>query len=203
MKFWLDLRRRKIYRLIGIYVVGAWLAIPVASTFFPAWSIPDTALRYLIIAAAMGFSVALVFGWFFDITADGIVRTSSATESDTADLALRRPDYLILSALALIAVAILVGSVDKIHQATDDVVPGVESVDKPPNSMAILPFVNMNKDVDTEYFSDGVTEEILHHLSTLKTLRVMGKTGVESGDAWRYAAGVGDAGISSISRLAK
>ena len=104
MNFWQDLRRRKIYRLIGIYVVGAWLAIQVASTFFPAWSIPDTALRYLIIAAALGFPVALVFGWFFDITADGIVRTGSATDSDATDLSLRRSDYLILSALALIAV---------------------------------------------------------------------------------------------------
>ncbi len=61
MKFWQDLRRRKIYRPIGIYVVGAWLAIQVASTFFPAWSIPDTALRYLIIAAALGYPLALVF----------------------------------------------------------------------------------------------------------------------------------------------
>jgi TolB-like protein/Flp pilus assembly protein TadD len=176
LKFWQDLRRRKIYRLIGIYVVSAWLAIQVASTFFPAWAIPDTALRFLIIAAAMGFPVALVFGWFFDITADGIVRTASATESDTADLALRRPDYLILSALALTAVAILVGSFDKVRQATDGTVTTTESIEKPANSIAILPFVNMNKDVDTEYFSDGITEEILHHLSSLKTLRVMGRT---------------------------
>ncbi len=176
MKFWQDLRRRKIYRLIGIYVVGAWLAIQVASTFFPAWGIPDTALRFLIIAAAMGFPVALVFGWFFDMTADGIVRTASATASDSVDLRLRRPDYLILSALALITVAILVGSFEKVRQATEEPVTDAAPTSKPPNSIAILPFVNMDNDADTEYFSDGVTEEILHHLSTLKSLRVMGRT---------------------------
>ena len=176
MNLWQDLRRRKIYRLIGIYVVGAWLAIQVASIFFPAWGIPDTALRYLIIAAALGFPVALVFGWFFDITADGIVRTGNATDSDAADLTLRRPDYLILAALALIAVAILIGSFDKVRRATNDDFISAKSIDKPANSIAILPFVNMDEDLDTEYFSDGVTEEILHHLSTLKTLRVMGRT---------------------------
>lgn len=196
MKFWQDLRRRKIYRLIGIYVVSAWLAIQVASTFFPAWSIPDTALRYLIIAAAMGFPVALVFGWFFDITADGIVRTARATDADAADLTLRRPDYLILSALALIAVAILIGSFDRVRQANEDPMADAAPSDKPPNSIAILPFVNMGNDADTEYFSDGITEEILHHLSTLKTLRVMGRTS-------SFAFKNSDIGLPKLSNILK
>lgn len=73
-----DLRRRHIFRLVGLYVFGAWVVIEVASVFFPAWGIPDTALRYLIIAAILGFPIALVFGWFFDITASGIVRIAPA-----------------------------------------------------------------------------------------------------------------------------
>ena len=73
MKFWQDLRRRRIYRLVGLYVVGAWLVLQVADVMFPAWGIPDTAIRYLVIAALLGFPIALAFGWFFDITAEGIV----------------------------------------------------------------------------------------------------------------------------------
>lgn len=78
MKLGQDLRRRHIFRLVGLYVFGAWVVIEVASVFFPAWGVPDTALRYLIIAAVLGFPIALVFGWFFDITASGIVRTAPA-----------------------------------------------------------------------------------------------------------------------------
>lgn len=140
------------------------------------WGIPETALRYLIIAAALGFPVALVFGWFFHITADGIVRTASAADADTVYLTLRRPDYLILSALALIAVAILIGSFEKLREATEEPATTAASTTKAPISIAILPFVNKDDDADTEYFSDGIAEEILHHLSTLKTLRVMGRT---------------------------
>ncbi len=93
MHLWADLRRRRIHRLIGPYIVGFWLAIQVASIFFPARGIPDTTLRYLIIAAALGFPIVLVFGWVFDIMADGIVRTDRATESDAVELKLKRPDH--------------------------------------------------------------------------------------------------------------
>ena len=171
-----DLRRRRIFRMIGLYIVGAWLTIQVGATFFPAWGVPDTALRYLIVAAGLGFPVALVFSWFFDITSDGIVRTAKAKDSDTVDLKLRRPDYVILCALAVVAIAILFGSFEKVRQATDDQSANVDQSERPPNSIAVLPFVNMDDDVDTEYFSDGVTEEVLHRLSSVQTLAVIGRT---------------------------
>jgi hypothetical protein len=74
-KFLYDLNRRRVFRLAGLYIVGAWLAIQVASVFFPAWGIPETALRYFILAAIICFPLALVFGWRYDITSQGLVRT--------------------------------------------------------------------------------------------------------------------------------
>jgi hypothetical protein len=81
MKFWQDLRRRHVFRLIGFYIVGAWLVIQVASTLFPAWGIPGTALRYLIVAAVICFPIAVVFSWFYDVTTDGIVRTAPSGDA--------------------------------------------------------------------------------------------------------------------------
>ena len=171
-----DLRRRRVFRLAGLYIVGAWLVIEVASVFFPAWGIPETALRYLFVAAAMIFPVALVFGWFFDITPDGIVRTRAAKPGEQHDLSLKRVDYAILVAIAGVAVMVLLGSLDKITEQIDTS-PAARAVgERVANSIAILPFANLDANQDTEYFSDGVTEEILHRLSSSKALQVIGRT---------------------------
>ena len=171
-----DLRRRRVFRLAGLYIVGAWLVIEVASIFFPAWGIPETALRYLFIAAALIFPVALVFGWFFDITPDGIVRTRDAKPGDQLDLSLKRVDYAILVAIAGVAVVVLLGSLDKITEQIDTSPATQLAAERVANSIAILPFVNLDANRDTEYFSDGVTEEILHRLSSSKALQVIGRT---------------------------
>ena len=78
MKIWQEMRRRRVYRTAGLYIVGSWLIIQVADIFFPAWSIPETAIRYLIIAAAACFPIALLFGWRYDIRDGRIVKTAAA-----------------------------------------------------------------------------------------------------------------------------
>lgn len=173
MRLWQELRRRRIFRLTGLYIVGAWVAIQVAATFFPAWEIPETALRYLILASFLGYPIALVFGWFYDLTADGIVRTASAAGSDDVDYRLRTPDYLILLALAGVAGAVVFGSVTKVREVTMD---QLEAGLKLPNSLAVLPFLNLSNDPDTLYFSDGITEEVLHRLSAIEALNVLART---------------------------
>ncbi len=194
MNIWQDLHRRRIFRLAGLYIVGAWLVIQVGDVMFPAWGIPETAMRYLIIAAGLGFPVALVFGWFFDITAKGIVRTGRADKDDTVDVSLKTPDYLILFALLAISVLVIYGSYQKILQATDELSAVVVITDKPENSIAVLPFQNLSDDVDTEYFSDGITEEILHRLSSLNRLRVIGR-------ASSFAFKNSDMGVPRISNI--
>ena len=169
---WRELRRRRVLRTAGLYIVGAWLAIQVASIFFPAWGIPDTALRYLIIAAAACFPIAIVFGWRYDITMTGIVRTRDSAGAKF-DPGLGRNDYLILGALVAIGLVVLYDSAGRIHK---------EIINEPgesiilANSIAVLPFENLDTQQDTAFFSDGVTEEILHRLSTLRSLHVIGRT---------------------------
>jgi TolB-like protein/Tfp pilus assembly protein PilF len=173
---WQELRRRKVFRTAGLYIVGAWLVIQVADISFPAWGLPETAIRYLFVAAAGCFPFALVFGWFFDVTAEGIVRTRPADESEAVDLGLKRFDYVILAAIVAIGAAVLLGSLSKIREEleTSPAVPG--AIEKLANSVGVLPFTNLDSNPNTGFFSDGITEEILHRLSTLGALHVLAST---------------------------
>jgi TolB-like protein/tetratricopeptide (TPR) repeat protein len=165
-----------MFRVAGLYIVGSWIIIEVSSVFFPAWGIPDTALRYLIIAAALCFPIALVFGWIFDITKDGIVRTRKAGRDEEVEASLQRQDYLILAAFLALGGFILFGSAEKVIEEIENGPETVAAVVRPDNSIAVLPFVNLDTNPETGYFSDGVTEEILHRLSSLKILQVLART---------------------------
>ena len=173
MNFWQEMRRRRVFRLAGLYIVGAWVVIEVASVFFPAWGIPDAALRYLFIAAAAGFPIALIFSWYYDITSVGVVRTQPAGTGESADLSLRRFDYVVLSALVAIGLIVVLGSADKIQEEIESGHVQALAEERRPNSIAVLPFKNLDINAQTGYFSDGVSEEILHRLSTLGALHVL------------------------------
>jgi TolB-like protein/Tfp pilus assembly protein PilF len=173
MKFWQELRRRRVFRMAGLYIVGAWLLIQVADISFPAWGVPDTALRFLFIAAAACFPVALIFSWRYDVTSHGVVRTEAADVSETVDLKLKRADYVILTALLAVGLAILLGSANKIRIEIDAGPTISLTAGWREDSIAVLPFANLDINPETGFFSDGITEEILHRLSSLGALHVL------------------------------
>ena len=176
MNLWQELRRRRVFRLAGFYVVGAWLVIQVADISFPAWGLPETALRFLFIAAIAGFPIALIFGWFYDVTPRGIVRTEPAGDAEAVDLRLKPADYVVLASLVAVAAAIVIGSLGRIQEEIDTETVAAAGVEKISDSIAVLPFANLDTNPDTGYFSDGITEEILHRLSTLGALHVLAST---------------------------
>ncbi len=116
MRLWQEMRRRKMFRLMGLYVVGAWAVIEVAGMVFQAWDIPDSAIRYLFLAAVLCFPIALVFGWIFDIRKDGIFRTRKAGPDEIVEAKLKKADYAILIALLAIGVVALLGSAEKVQE---------------------------------------------------------------------------------------
>jgi hypothetical protein len=96
-----DLRRRHVFRVAALYVVAAWLLLQIADVIFPGLGIPETAIRYVLIGAIVGFPIALIIGWMYEVTPQGIVRTAPLSETDQApDLSLRGTDYIFLSANA-------------------------------------------------------------------------------------------------------
>jgi len=194
MKLWHELRRRRVFRFAGLYIVGAWLVFQIADVFFPAWGVPDSAMRYLLNAALACFPVALVFSWFYDVSFGGIVRTRPAGEEETTELALKRSDYLVLAGLLVVAGTILFSSLDRVVQSAGQVPVEETAKEKPPHSIAVLPFDNLDTNPDTGYFSDGVSEEILHRLASIRKLKVIGRTS-------SFAFGDADMGLEQISDI--
>jgi len=177
-----ELRRRRVFRTAGLYIVGAWLVMQAADVFFPAWGLPDAGINVLLVAALLGFPLALVFGWLYQITPQGIVRTRPLDEQGReAPVALQKRDYLILMALGVIAAVIIVDATRSVLETpktagADRMGAGAaQSEAKLPRSVAVLPFVNASDDPDTEYFCDGISEEILLRLGSVSGLNVIGR----------------------------
>ena len=177
-----ELRRRRVFRVAAFYVIGVWLAMQAANILLPAWEIPEIAIRYLVLAALLGFPLALVFGWIFDITPNGIRRTrplSSKTEVEQAP-PLRRTDYLILAVFVIVTGLILYDASARILKTTaveDRPLPPVTATD---DGIAVLPFANLSPDPDHAFFAGGMHEEVLSHLSHIGELRVISRTSMEA-----------------------
>jgi TolB-like protein len=172
-----ELRRRRLFRVAALYVVGAWMVLQVFDLFFPRLGVPDAIMNLAFIGALLGFPVALVFGWIFDITPQGIVRTRpSGGDEKYADLSLKRSDYLILAVLLCVVAAIVYSlaiEVTEIPPEGDELLAPLEA---PENSIAVLPFTNMSSNPDNEFFCDGISEEILNKLSAMGDLHVIART---------------------------
>jgi adenylate cyclase len=143
---WSELKERKVLRLAIIYLVIAWIVIEVADVIFPALLLPEWALRLLVAFLILGFPFALVLSWMFDLTAEGVRRAPKPGTDPVG----RAPH----------------GS----SPSTSEAAPTAE------RSVAVLPFVNMSDDRENEYFSDGMTEEILNALAKVRDLRVASRT---------------------------
>jgi len=177
-RFISELHRRRVFATAGLYIVGAWLVMQGGDVFFSGWGIPDRGINVLLIAAISGFPLALVFGWFFNITKHGIRRTLQATPDDAAvSRPLKGGDYVVLAALLLVS-GIIVTLATQDILAMRSAYPGPETaaVEKLPNSIAVLPFANMSSDPENEIFSDGVSEEIRNRLGLHAQLQVIART---------------------------
>lgn len=174
--FFSELRRRHVFRLAGVYIVAAWVALQVVDLAFDSWGIPNSALRYVWGTTVLLFPVAITFGWRYDITAHGIVRTPDASGSE--NLSLKMPDYVIL--LALVAVALASGwwTVDRVAGSKAESRPQgfTRAIDHA--SIAVLPFTTRSSVADTTFFADGLHDDLLTSLSKVIAMKVISRTSV-------------------------
>jgi TolB-like protein len=176
MSFLQELRRRKVFRLAALYIVGAWVVLQVADLAFESWDIASSALRYVWLGAILGFPVALIFGWRYDITTHGIVRTPPADAGAQIDLSLRRADHIILALLMVVAVGVIYQLTIQINDSRS---PGFEETvqqDVEPNSIAVLPLENLSGDPEQAYFVSGMQNALIASLSRISALKVTSKT---------------------------
>jgi len=146
--FFAELKRRKVYRVAVAYAVVSWLLIQIATQVFPFLEIPTWAVRLVIVLLALGFPIALLLAWAFDLTPEGIKRTDDLNES---------PQTLTDSARS-----------PRPRQ----------SVPPPEKSIAVLPFENFSDDVRNAYFADGIQDDILSSLAKVADLKVTSRTSV-------------------------
>jgi adenylate cyclase len=181
-----ELRRRNVFRMAGLYLVGAWLITQVAGTLLPMFEAPAWISRSVVILLAIGFVPALIVAWVFELTPQGLQRdTSEANANPIAPQVARRMDRLLLLIFAL---ALGYFAFDKfalaprreaalVAQATGDAAaPRSPQTKVNPRSIAVLPFVNMSTDPENEFFSDGLSEEILNSLARIDGMQVVGRT---------------------------
>ncbi len=169
-----EARRRRVFRVAGLYIVAVWVVLQVADLMFESWGISSSALRHVWVGVILGFPVALILGWRYDIVGGQIVRVASS-DAD-ADLSIGRADYVILTAVALVTVAIVYTTAIDVSDTPDTEPIQVAASEVVANSVAVLPFVNMSGNPDNEYFSDGLSETLLHMLAQIPELKVSART---------------------------
>lgn len=149
------MRRRRVIRVIVLYAIAGWIVIEVSSTVLPGLNLPDWAPTLIIVLVALGFPIAILMAWAFDLGPDGVTRTGPVDAPP-----IETP------------VAVQTTETDESAKPRE---PASETeVDE--RSIAVLPFVNMSGDVENEYFSDGIAEEILNLLVKLPQLQVASRT---------------------------
>jgi TolB-like protein/Tfp pilus assembly protein PilF len=159
--FFEELQRRKVYRVAAAYVVAAGFLIQIASAVFPAWELPNWSLRLVIALLLIGFPIALILAWAYDITAQGI--------QITPQTGTHRRRNLIL----LIVAAVIVSAVAGFFLLPRAV---WHKVDK---SVAVLPFQNLSSDPENAYFADGIQEEVLTRLAKIADLKVISRASTQ------------------------
>ncbi|MEE8119730.1 MAG: tetratricopeptide repeat protein, partial [Gammaproteobacteria bacterium] len=177
-----ELKRRNVFRVAVMYIVTAWVIIQVSDAAVPALQLPEWVHSLVFLLLALGFPLALILAWAFELTPEGIKRAEDVSlEESITRLTGRKFDFIIISVLA-VAVSILLyerfttapeeDTTEVVAETSKTIVVSDDMV----QSIAVLPFVDMSAEKDQEYFADGIAEELLSVLSKIKGLRVAART---------------------------
>jgi adenylate cyclase len=176
-----ELKRRNVFRVGAAYVIVAWILIEVASVILPTFKTPEWVMQAFTTLVILGFPLALIVAWAFELTPEGIKRETAVDSTEPVTRKARsKLDFAIIG---LLAIAVVYFAVDKFvleaeleqTKVASTQVPAVEPVARE-RSIAVLPFTNLSDDASNEYFSDGISEELLNTLTRVTSLRVASRT---------------------------
>jgi TolB-like protein/Flp pilus assembly protein TadD len=173
-----ELKRRNVYKVAVAYAVVGWLLVQVATQVFPFFQIPNWAVRLIVLVIVVGFPIALVIAWAFELTPEGIKRTEDVDLAAAA----RQPRkhawiFIVVVGTALSIGLFFIGR----YTAQNSRSASGSSIGLPEKSIAVLPFDNAIHDAETEYLSDGIAEALINSLTELQQLKVIARS-----TAFRY-----------------
>src|SRR5881275_3538260 len=161
--FFEEVKRRKVYRVAVAYIVAGGGIIQLASAAFPAWELPNWSLRLVIVLLLIGFPIALILAWAFDVTSQGIKATPAVAAPGS---------HLRRNIIMLVATGIIISAAAGFFLLPRA---AARKIDK---SIAVLPFENLSNDKENAYFADGVQDDVLTNLSKIGDLKVISRTSV-------------------------
>src|SRR5215831_17175767 len=164
--FFAELKRRNVYKVAVAYIVGGWALSQGIAQVLPVFDVPNWAIRLVVLLIIIGFPIALIIAWAFEVTPEGIKRTEAA---DAAGLRSRGVAWIYV---VLIGAALSVGLFFVGRYTASRTIAG----SLPEKSIAFLPLVNESGDPNDEYFSDGLSEELIAALAQISGLKVIGRS---------------------------
>jgi TolB-like protein len=182
--FFAELKRRNVYKVAVAYAVVGWLVMQVAATIVPALHLPDAITTAVVVLTLLGFPVALVIAWAFEMTPEGMKRTEDVSPNEVIPQWSRRKFATFIVVVAVLAAALLTYQFVR-PRAIDVLVTGVAKAGTatprriPEKSIAVLPFDNLSRDPDNAFFAEGVQDEILTRLAKVADLKVISRTSTQ------------------------
>src|SRR5213078_653717 len=167
--FFAELKRRNVYKVAVAYAVVGWLVTQVTATIVPALHLPDGLTTAVVVLILVGFPVALVIAWAFEMTPEGMKRTENVSPDEVIPQWSKKKFAALIIGVAVIAAGLLAFQSLRSTRSTISATANSKSI-------AVLPFVNMSADKNDEYLSDGMTEELINALAKVPGLRVPGRS---------------------------
>jgi TolB-like protein len=171
-KFLTELKRRNVYRAAVAYGVVAWFLTQLTTQIFPFFEIPNSAVRFVVIALAVGFPIAMLLSWLYELNPEGIVRTEDLDPVQARSVQRasgRILDFIIIGVLLLVIAMMIVGRRPFYRQT------GESNSQK---SIAVLPLENLSDEKENAFFAAGIQDELLSNLAKIKDLKVISQTSV-------------------------
>jgi len=185
MPFWGELKRRNVFKVGAVYVIVAWVILQAVSIIFPLLHLPSWTGTFVTVLIIIGFPVALIFAWAFELTADGVKRTSEVPQQESiTHVTGRKINHVLIGVIVLAVAYILFDNIyldrrveqPEVVSTAAEQTPSATDITETPKTIAILPFADMSPEKDQEYFVDGLSEELLNCLAKINGLRVTSRT---------------------------
>src|SRR5881396_2624098 len=177
--FFAELKRRNVYKVAVAYAIVGWLVVQIATQVFPFLEIPNWIVRLVIVLVAIGFPIALVIAWAFELTPEGIKRTEDVDLAPSARQPRKHVWIFVVTVAAAFSIGLFFIGRYMGSRTAQDGPPSATAGSLPQKSIAVLPFDNLSRDPDNAYFAEGVQDEILTRLAKVADLKVISRTSTQ------------------------